>query len=654
MINIVVDDIFELVAIIIPVLFLAWLASRLLGIRRSALRSVITGVLGVVLGVLLAAVSYRNRFPSNLDLAIRVAAFSIISTMGLAIAWEFVASPARRTREDRLGRLPHMPHPVRRVQRTLAPPLRFQQVLRIAKRQGLLHRRFASTAGIADPAFGPCLRATLEECGGMFVKLGQVASTRGDLLPAPLITQLTELQAGVAPESAEGIRTVLEEELGRPVEEVFATFDWDPLAAASIGQVHRAVLATGERVVVKVQRPGIADVVSRDTQAMLSLAGFLQRRTTVGLRVDVIALVREFTDAVEEELDFTAEARSEARVRSNREDDVGVRIPQVYEHVSTRRMLVLEEMQGRSIAEADAVDAVPVAREVLADRLLGSFLAQMLSDGIFHADPHPGNILVEDDGTLVLLDFGSTGVLDAVTLQALGGMLLATELNDPALLRRAVLAIAPPPPGADVSGLESDLGRFLAVHVSHGGGLDVGMFQAMIGVLRRNHLSVPHSFTLLARALITLDGTLRTLAPGFPTATHATELARPMVAPADSDALQAQLNQELLRSLPSLRTLPDSAEAIANQLRAGQLSIRSRRYADPDDAAFVRTLLNRAVLAAVGLIGLTVSALLLLAAAQEPNAQDSTTLEAIGYSGMFLATIITMRVVALVVRDGHN
>ena len=127
-----------------------------------------------------------------------------------------------------------------------------------------------------------------------------------------------------------------------------------------------------------------------------------------------------------------------------------------------------------------------------------------------------------------------------------------------------------------------------------------------------------------------------------------------MVAPADSDALQAQLNQELLRSLPSLRTLPDSAEAIANQLRSGQLSIRSRRYADPDDAASVRTLLNRAVLAAVGLIGLTVSALLLLAAAQEPNAQDSTTLEAIGYSGMFLATIITMRVVALVVRDGHN
>ncbi|MGZ8762291.1 MAG: ABC1 kinase family protein [Acidimicrobiia bacterium] len=653
MIEIVVDDVFGLIGIIIPVLVLAWLASRLLGIRRSAVRSVITGLLGVVMGVVLAAASYQGRLPTTFELAIRVAAFSIIATMGLAIAWEFVASPARRTREDRLGRLPHLPRPVKRVRRALAPPVRFQQVLRIARRRGLLHRRFASVAGIADPAFGPCLRATLEECGGMFVKLGQVASTRGDLLPAPLIEQLTELQSGVAPESAQGIRTVVEEELGRPVEEVFASFDWDPLAAASIGQVHRAVLATGDRVVVKVQRPGIADIVSRDTQAMLSLAGFLQRRTTIGLRVNVVSLVREFTDAVEEELDFSAEARAEARVRENRKDDEGVGIPKVYEHVSTRRLLVLEEMSGRTIADAAAVDAAAVSRDVLANRLLASFLAQMLSDGVFHADPHPGNILVEADGTLALLDFGSTGVLDAVTLQALGGMLLATELNDPALLRRAVLAIAPPPPGADVSRLESDLGRFLAVHVG-GGGLDVSMFQAMIGVLRRNHLSVPHSFTLLARALITLDGTLRTLAPGYSTASHATELARPMLAPANSDALQEQLQQELLRSLPSLRTLPDSAEAIANQLRTGQLSIRSRRYADPDDAAFVRTLLNRAVLAAVGLMGLTVSALTLLAAAQESNGRDASTLEAIGYSGMFLATIITMRVVALVVRDGHN
>ena len=158
------------------------------------------------------------------------------------------------------------------------------------------------------------------------------------------------------------------------------------------------------------------------------------------------------------------------------------------------------------------------------------------------------------------------------------------------------------------------------MQVDHGGGIDVGMFEAMIRVLRANHLRVPHSFTLLARALVTLDGTLRTLAPGYPTAQRATELARPLVVPEGSDALEDELRQELIRSLPSLRTLPDHAEAIAGQLRTGQLTVRTRRYADPDDAAFVRGLVNRAVLAAVGLIGLLVSGVLLLAAAAAPTA----------------------------------
>jgi ubiquinone biosynthesis protein len=233
-------------------------------------------------------------------------------------------------------------------------------------------------------------------------------------------------------------------------------------------------------------------------------------------------------------------------------------------------------------------------------------------------------------------------------------MLLATQLNDPVLLKRSVVAIAPPPPGTDTSGLESDLGRFLAVHLDRGGGIDVGMFQAMIQVLRRNHLQVPHSFTLLARALLTLDGTLRTLCPGYPTARQATALARPLVAPADSDVLQEQLRQELLRSLPSLRTLPDHAEAIATQLRSGQLTVRTRRYADPGEAAFVRSLVNRVVLAAVGVAGLVVSALLLLVAAQDPDGRDAATLESIGFVGLFVATIVTLRVVALVVRDENR
>jgi ubiquinone biosynthesis protein len=633
------------------ILAIGWFAARMLGVRQTWFRTFVTGFFGWVLGVVIAGVSVGPH-PSSAELAVRVVGFSVLATMAVAIALDFMARPGARDPYERLGRLPQLPHPVKRVRRTLAPPLRFREVLGIARRDGLLHRRFASAAGITDPEFGPRLRATLEHCGGMFIKLGQVASTRSDLLPAPVIAELTQLQTAVPAVAPDEIREVVEEELGRPVEEVFCEFDWTPLAAASIGQVHRARLVSGEGVVVKVQRPDVADVVNRDTQAMLSLARFVQRRTSIGLRTDVVTLVGEFTDAVNAELDFTAEGQAGERIRNDRGRDEGIHIPAVHLDLCTRRLLVLEEVSGRPVSDQGALDASPVPRDELAGRLLECFLAQILEDGVFHADPHPGNILVAGDGTLQLLDFGSTGILDPSMLEALGGLLLASTLKDPQLLQRSVLAISPPPPGTDLDALEADLGRFMVMHVSGGSGFDVGMLRAMIEVLQRNHLPVPTSLTLLSRALITLDGTLRTMAPGFAFAEEAQELAAPMVMPAgDTDAVNEMMQKELLRAMPSLRTLPGHAEAIGGQLRSGQLTLRTRRFADADEAAFVRDLANRAMLAAVGLVGILTSAVLLLAASGASDTSEAATLEGIGYVGLFLGSIITMRVVALVVRD---
>ena len=637
--------------LILPlVLLIGWFASRVLGVRQTWFRTFVTGFFGWVLAVLVAGISAEPH-ATTAELLLRIVPYSILATMAFAIAFDFMARPGSKDPYERLGRLPQVPHPVRRVQRTMAPPLRFRQVLGIARREGLLHRRFASAAGIADPEFGPRLRSTLEQCGGMFIKLGQVASTRSDLLPAPVITELTQLQASVPPAEADAIRAVVEEELGRPVEEVFATFDWTPLAAASIGQVHRATLVSGEGVVVKVQRPMVADVVNRDTQAMLSLASFVQRRTSIGLRTDVVTLVGEFTDAVNAELDFTSEGQAGERVRADRGGDEGIHIPAVHLDLCTRRLLVLEEVSGVPVSNQTALDASPVPREVLADRLLSCFLAQILEDGVFHADPHPGNILLAEDGTLNLLDFGSTGILDPATLEALGGLLLASSLNDPELLQRSVLEISPPPPGTDLAALEADLGRFMVVHMNAGTGFDVEMLKAMIEVLQRNHLAVPVSLTLLSRALITLDGTLRTMAPGFAFAEQAQSLAGTMVMPAGSEDVQNQMQKELLRAMPSLRTLPGHAEAIGAQLRSGQLTVRTARYADANEAMFVRDLANRAILAASGLVGILTAAVLLLAAASTGDSNEAATLEGIGYVGLFLGTIITMRVVALVVRD---
>jgi ubiquinone biosynthesis protein len=644
-------DLFGALLILPLILLIGWFGARMLGVRESAVRVFLTGLLGWFSGLLIAGLT-SGHDPSVGEFLVRVIPFSILSTMAFAIAFDFIAKPGSKDPYERLGRLPKLPHPVRRVKRTLGPPLRFREVMSIARREGLLHRRFASASGIADPEFGPRLRATLEHCGGMFIKLGQVASTRSDLLPPVLIEQLSLLQSSVPPSDTDEVREVVEEELGRPVDEVFSSFDWTPLAAASIGQVHRATLVSGQNVIVKVQRPDVAEVVRRDTQAMLSLASFVQRRTRLGLRTDVVTLIREFTDAVNAELDFTAEGHNGERIRNDRGGDEGIHIPAVYLDYCTHRLLVLEEVSGRPVSDQSALDASPVPREVLAERLLHCFLAQILEDGVFHADPHPGNILVTEDGTLNLLDFGSTGIVDPPTLEALGGLLLAANLNDSELLQRAVMAISPPPPGTDLVALEADLGRFMVLHVSGGSGFDVGMLRAMIGVLQRHHLPVPTSLTLLSRALITLDGTLATMAPGFAFAQEAQDLAGPMVMPtASTDQANELMQKELLRAMPSLRTLPGHAEAIGSQLRAGQLTIRTQRYADAHEAAFVRDLVNRGVLAAVGIIGMVASAIVLLASTAEGDATQASTLAGVGYVGLFLSTIISMRVVALVVRD---
>ena len=481
----------------------------------------------------------------------------------------------------------------------------------------------------------------------MFVKLGQVAATRTDLLPAPLIAELSQLQSSVTPAEPAAMREVVEAELGCPAEEVFASFDWKPLAAASIAHVYRATLS-GEPVAVKVQRPQVAEIVARDTQAMLTLASFIQRRTAIGLRVDVLAFVHEFTDAINEELDFAHEARATERIRTNRLDDKGIHIPRVHMDLCTRRLIVMEEVHGRPVSDPAALAASPVPPQELADRLLASYLGQIFRDGAFHADPHPGNILLDKAGTLHLLDFGSTGILDAATLDALGTILVAIAMNAPELFQRAILDLAPPPSGADLTGLSSDLTRFLAVH-QHGGGFDAGMLKAMIDVLQRHRLAIPTSLTLLSRAVLTLDGTLHIVAPGYPLADRATEIAKPLLVP--FEPTEQGIQRELLRTLPALRNLPSHAEAIATQVRSGQLTVRTRSFADPADAAFFRSLVNRALLAAIGLVGILTAAIILLASSTSSNQGDARVLEGIGYAGLFLGSVITMRVVALIVRD---
>ena len=263
-------------------------------------------------------------------------------------------------------------------------------------------------------------------------------------------------------------------QLGRDPADVFSAFDWTPIASASISQVYRAALADGTPVIVKVQRPGLDGTLELDGAAVMQIARLIERRTPLGLSVRPADLAQEFVESVGEELDFGIEAINGAQLTAALADVPGVRIPRIYPELSGRRIMTQELIDAPNIGQliAGGTSADAVDRFALADRLISVFLRQIFTIGIFHADPHPGNILVEPDGTIVLIDLGAVGRLSAAHREAVLDMLAAASMGNAAGLRQALGQITLFDRRVDLRQLEMALESFLAKHLRSGGGID--------------------------------------------------------------------------------------------------------------------------------------------------------------------------------------
>jgi ubiquinone biosynthesis protein len=341
------------------VLVLAWLVGRLLGVRRSWTTTLLSGVIGWIGGVALSLAIASQRNQPDTGFTRNVWLFSTLGVMSASVWIELLAKPGTFARAQ--TGLTSIPHPIKAAKRRGRRVGRYAQITRIAIRNGLGPSlglsRHSEDGEARQVPFARRLRHSLEECGGMFVKMGQVASTRSDLVSPAVADELSHLQDHVAPAPSDGLRELLEDELDAPVDEVFAEFDWKPLAAASIGQAHRARLHGGQQVIVKVQRPGIADSVNRDLDVLDELAGMVEQRTTWGAEYRVSDLADEFAERLRDELDFEIEARNASDIAANLAGDSSdVRIPGVYHDLTTRRVLVMEWLDGVSVRETDAID----------------------------------------------------------------------------------------------------------------------------------------------------------------------------------------------------------------------------------------------------------------------------------------------------------
>jgi ubiquinone biosynthesis protein len=352
------------------------------------------------------------------------------------------------------------------------------------------------------------LRRTLEELGATYIKVGQFLSGRADLLPPEYIEELSKLLDSAPPVPVSEIRELIEEELGSPVEDLFATFDDSPVASASIGQVHRATLHDGQAVVVKAQRPGIEGEVEADLDLLLRQARFLERRSERMRDYNLVAITQELARSLREELDYRIEGRNAERLRMNLSADPRLIVPFVYWDLTARRVITLEFLDGIQFNELDRMREAGYDLPAIAHVAVEAYLKQVFADGFYHADPHPANLMVVD-GRVAFLDFGNAGYLTPRQKELLGDMFLQILDEDVGGIARTVVRMGATRGRPSLEAMERDLqrlmGRYWGIALEE---IPVGeMLAEIFTTAYRHRVYLPGDLALLARTIITLEGT---------------------------------------------------------------------------------------------------------------------------------------------------
>ncbi|HEX2348675.1 MAG TPA: AarF/ABC1/UbiB kinase family protein [Ktedonobacterales bacterium] len=361
------------------------------------------------------------------------------------------------------------------------------------------------------------LRLMIEDLGPTFIKLGQILSTRGDLLPASYRAELAKLQDSAPPVASEQIRATFAEEFGRSVDEAFSAFDMQPIAAASIGQAHAATLPDGSEVIVKLRRPHIIEDVEEDLRVLVDLSYLAARHWEMARYYDIVAIVAEFAQTLRAELDYLHEGRNLERIASNFADESSIHIPTIYWDLTTTRVLTLERIRGVKITNVAELDAQGCDRGVIARRATRILLTMILRDGFFHADPHAGNVFVERDGRIGLIDFGMVGEVDRSSQDGLMKLMLGITQQDASRLADTMLDLSAGRTPVDRNALRRDLQRLLARYSNRPiSDVRFGAFiSEMIEVLRTHRLRLPPDLALLLKTIVMGEGLAEEIDPTF-------------------------------------------------------------------------------------------------------------------------------------------
>ncbi|GAA1169400.1 AarF/UbiB family protein [Ornithinimicrobium humiphilum] len=424
-----------------------------------------------------------------------------------------------------------------------------------------------AAAAPGDPVTAEAFAADLERMGPTWIKLGQLLSTRHDLLPAAYTEALSRLQDRVEPFDGDEAVAVVEAELGAQLRHLFEEFDREPLAAASLGQVHRARTRSGKDVVVKVQRPGVQEAVAQDLAVLTRLATTADRRTELGRTFGAADLLQQFKRSLLGELDYVQEARNLVTFGELTADHEHLFVPQPLADYTTARVLTMDYVPGRKVTSIGNLGMLSVDGEAIAEDLFAAYLRMILDEGVLHADPHPGNMILTDDGRLALLDLGMVATVPRRVQDQVLKLLLAVSDGDGGEAARVLADMGHPLEDFDAAHFRDDVSHLVSSSVAAGARLDTGGVMVELSRLSGAHgLRPPPEMAMIGKALLNLDQATLHLDPGFD----------------PSEAVRANLDQ-LMRS--SMRTSPGSVLAAAMEAKdfAAQLPRRANRLLDALD-----------------------------------------------------------------------
>ena len=469
---------------------------------------------------------------------------------------------------------------------------RYQQIGRVLTRYGFGHiltqlgigralipsleRLRFSSAEILRATPPERLRMVIEELGPTFIKLGQILSTRGDLVPAEFIHEMEKLQDTVPPTDFGLIQAEVERELGQPLDQVLPAFDAVPVASASLGQVHFATLANGTEVAVKVFRPGVDKLIETDLDILLELAALAEKRTEWGAHYGVVSLAQEFADTLRTEQNYEQEGHNMDRYRLMFTGVGHVHVPRVYWETTTRRVLTMERIRGIKITDIPRLDAAGMDRELIARRLIELLLKAVLHDGFFHADPHAGNFMVLPHETIGLMDFGIMGHLDPVQRMGLVNLFVGLFRQDTDRVVKAMSDLGIATRASDQRRLARDLDRLRLRYY----GLELQKIRArsfmedLMGLAFSNRLKMPSDLVLVFKTIAMLEGIGLQLDPDFNVFEEVEPFVRDALLELQSPVTRLRETAEQVgESTSAMMMLPRQLQHLLEQVEAGESTL---------------------------------------------------------------------------------